>query len=157
MIQMIAGVYGLRVKAGKDAAGNPKYRVKGMGPEDGPFSVTPEKEERLVKLGLARYVNEIHNKAANDDETFNGMSIGLDEKSLLQNNGETETVPLENRMNVKELRQLGKDYGLTFKIGTTKEEMAKAIEAEMAKQVGGVENSTDDEPVPVFNASEAVQ
>ena len=53
MIKMIAGVFGLRVK--KDGQ---KDHVIGMGPNDGPFSTDPEQEARLVRLGLAEYVNE---------------------------------------------------------------------------------------------------
>lgn len=151
MIQMIAGVYGLRVKAGKDADGNPKYRVKGMGPEDGPFSVTPEKEERLVKLGLARYVNEIPTEPADDDEIIDGTPIGFDETPPADTEDEAEPNPLEE-LRRDELREVCKEYGLPYKATDSK---AKLIE-----KIAEFQNSaadTEDEAAPVFDAAEAVQ
>ena len=151
MIQMIAGVYGLRVKAGKDADGNPKYRVKGMGPEDGPFSVTPEKEERLVKLGLARYVNEIPTEPADDEEIVDGTPIGFDETPPADTEDEDAPMPLEE-LSRDELREICKEYGLPYKATDSK---AKLIE-----KITEFQNSaedTEDEDAPVFDAAEAVQ
>ena len=69
---------------------------------------------------------------------------------------------------VAELREIGKQNGLTFKIGTTKEDMVAALDAHIeANMVDGVnldENGTDGEPeeepeddAPTFDAAEAVQ
>lgn len=151
MIQMIAGVYGLRVKAGKDADGNPKYRVKGMGPEDGPFSVTPEKEERLVKLGLARYVNEIPTEPADDDEIIDGTPIGFDETPPADTEDEADPKPLEE-LSRNELREVCKEYGLPYKATDSK---AKLIEKIAEFQDSAAD--TEDEDAPVFDAAEAVQ
>ena len=151
MIQMIAGVYGLRVEAGKDANGKPKYRVKGMGPEDGPFSVTPEKEKRLVKLGLARYVNEIPTESADNDEIVDGTPVGFDETPPADTEDEDAPKPLEE-LSRDELREVCKEYGLPYKATDSK---AKLIE-----KITEFQNSaedTEDEDAPVFDAAEAVQ
>ena len=153
MIKMIAGVYGLRVESGKDAKGNTKYRVKGMGPNDGPFSVDPEQEARLVKLGLARYVDEPVN-VPDDEPAPDAAPIGFDETP--PEDGEVdeaeiveEIIDLET-LSAKELRELGKEYGLTFKANDKKETMIEAI-TEAQSQVDAI-----DEDAPTFDAAEAV-
>ena len=71
---------------------------------------------------------------------------------------EIEDEPIEERplseYSAKELREIGKDYGLTFKVGISKAEMIAAIEAAEADLDTDCE---DDEDVPAFDASEAVQ
>lgn len=154
MIEMVAGVYGLRVKIGVDADGNSKYRVKGMGPNDGPFSIAPEQEARLVDKGLARYVDEPVEDAIVDD----GAPIGFGEVPPEDFTGNTDepvedavdeaqTRPIED-LSAKELRELGKEFGLNFKANASKASMIEAIKAAWP------EESAED--APTFDASEAV-
>ena len=155
MIEMIAGVFGLHVENGKDADGNTKYRVKGMGPNDGPFSVDAAQEARLVKLGLARYVEE---KAVTDPEeesVDDADPIGFDE--MPPEDGEEdeaeiveEIVDLES-LSAKELRELGKEYGLTFKANDKRATMIEAITEAQSKI------ALDGEEAPTFDAAEAVE
>ena len=74
MIEMIAGVFGLPIK---DKSGK-TIRIKGMGPGDGPFSVSPEREAELVKKGIARYVNDAPTDT-DDTEIPNDAPTGFDE------------------------------------------------------------------------------
>ena len=151
MIQMIAGVFGLRVKAGNDAEGNPKYRVKGMGPDDGPFSIAPEKEERLVNLGLARYVTEIPTETADDDEVYDGTPIGFDETPPEDTEDEDAPKPLVE-LSRDELRAVCKEYGLPYKATDSKDKLIAKITEFQNSEV-----DTEDEDAPSFDPSEAVQ
>ena len=151
MIQMIAGVFGLRVKAGNDAEGNPKYRVKGMGPDDGPFSIAPEKEERLVNLGLARYVNEIPSEPIIEDEIIDGTPIGFDETPPEDIEAEVEPKYLKD-MSRDELRKICKEYGLPYKATDS-----KTVLIEKITEVQDSEVNAEDEDAPTFDPSEAVQ
>ena len=56
-----------------------------------------------------------------------------------------------DEMSAKELREYGKELGLTFRVGMTKAEMREAIVA--AEDAAEPE---DDEAPPVFDAAEAV-
>lgn len=147
MIKMIAGVFGLPVKQpGK------KTRVVAKGPSDGPFSASPEQEARLVDLGLARYVDEPAEDAIVDD----GGPIGFgeappddyapDAESAEDDVDEQEARPIEE-LNAKELRALGKEYGLTFKANAKKEDMIAQIKAAWPEPA---------EDAPAFDAAEAV-
>lgn len=155
MIEMIAGVFGLRVECGKDAENKPKYRVKGMGPNDGPFAASPEQEARLVKLGLARYVHD--EPVADLDDTDmtgdvdDGAPIGFDEtppEDFDEAEAVEEIVDLKS-LSAKELREIGKEYGLTFKANDKKSTMIEAIAAAQNELADG-------EDAPIFDAAEAV-
>lgn len=143
MIQMKSGVYG--------------GTKKQMRPEDGPFTLTPEEEARLVKRGVAKYVND-------DGETV------VEGKSL-------------DNMTLAELRTVAKELGLSLKFGINKADAVKAIQAfraEVANDDGqgdegdkpnvnpvvdpadgteDADNKEDDgnDAPPVINPTEAVQ
>ena len=150
MIQMIAGVYGLRVEKP-----NGGIKIVGMGPENGPFSIPPEQEARLVADGLAKYVvdeNAEDNELAPDDTETVDAPIGFDEtptedvtedepEELVED--EADEIPLED-MTAKELRDFAKSYGLTFPGNAKKTDMIAAI------------REKQDEPAPTFDAAEAV-
>lgn len=120
MIRMLAGVYGL-YKDGK---------VTGIGPDDGPFELTPEREAELVAQGNAEYV-------------VDAAPIGFDEQPPEK--------PIEE-MTAKELREIGKEMGYTFKIGMTKAEMIECIKH------GPPDAEADDgDDAPTFDATEAVE
>ena len=128
MIKIVRGVYGF---LDKDGIVRPKTEA------DAPFELLPEQEARLVRLGVAEYV---------------GAQPSTEEEQVVDDEPVVE-VPL-SEYTVKELRELGKEYGLTFKVGASKADMVKAIEQAEADL-----NISDEEieNAPVFDASEAVQ
>lgn len=132
----------IKMKAGRFGL-NVDGIVKGMDKNSPPFEATEEQEARLVKLGLAEYVGEPAPAAEG------GEGVALED------------------MKADDLRALGKEYGLSFKVGTKKADMIEAIKAAQAE--GGEDEDTDDdnptdgeedeggEPAPTFDPSEAVQ
>lgn len=121
MIKLISGTYGSK----------PPKR-----PGDGPFELTAEEEARLVRRGVARYVSEI--------PTVDPTPIGFDETP-----DDADSIPEYSAdMKVEELREIGKQCGLTFKIGMTKDEMVSALDAHFGE--------TTEDDAPVFNAADAV-
>ena len=142
MIQMKTGTFGLPVNG----------LVKPMTKDSGPFKASKEQEARLVKLGLAVYVDEEpigFDETPNPDELPDGV-VGIPEYSI------------DNTAN--ELREIGKLCGLTFNVGMTKADMVAALDAHIAENaVDGVEVNEDgeisvaeDEDAPTFDASQAV-
>lgn len=140
MIKIVRGVYGFM---DKDGIVRPKTAA------DEPFELLSEQEARLVRLGVAEYVGNVKGEELREIEQeeieVEQDPIGFDEMP------EEETALSE--LSVKELREIGRDYGLTFKVGTSKADMVKAIEAAEA-ELSAVDD--DSEPAPVFDASEAV-
>lgn len=134
MIRIIKGVYGYLNENGV---------VKPKTPEDKPFELTKEQEARLVGLGVAEYV---------EAEAY---PIGFDEQPPEDIESE-ETKPL-NDMTAKELRELGKEYGLTFRVGMTKDEMKKEILDKWQDEEAAEAAEDDGEELPEFDPSEAVQ
>ena len=113
---------------------------------DGPFTLSAAEEARLVARGVAKYVtsaapvSEAPAPAADDDnKPHEGMTL-------------------------KELRDIGKEYGLTFKVGMTKGDIVAAIlDAQNQPEPDEDEVSEDeteeiepDEDAPTFDATEAV-
>lgn len=150
MIKMIAGVYGLPIKQD-----NGKTRVVGMGPNSGPFSTDPAREAELVARKLAVYVNEepVDEPAPVDEYPDlvdeDGEPIGFDETPADdEEEGEPEEEKPLEAMTANELRELGKEYGLTFKVGMKKVDMIEAIKAEFPVPA--------DEEEPTFDPAEAV-
>lgn len=138
MIQIIRGVYGY---LDRDGIVRPKTE------DDGPFTLMPEQEERLVRLGVAQYVNSV--KLPPEPADFEEEEEPAGEEETLD-----VDIPL-SEFSVKELREMGKNYGLTFKVGMSKAEMISAIEAAEAALDEDVYE--DGEDAPVFDAAEAVQ
>lgn len=142
MIKIICGVYG------------GKHGMKRPG--DPPFSLPPEEEARLVARKVAAYVNMPAIEAPQDEYVPEDAPIGFDEtppEDFTEDEAEIveELVDLET-LSAKEFRALGKEYGLTFKVGMTKGEMVAAIEAAQIELALG----EDGEPAPEFDATEAV-
>lgn len=150
MIKIVQGVYGF---LGKDGIVRPKTEA------DEPFELTPEQEARLVKLGVAEYVGNVEEEqepvetATEDAE----QQVEIEEEQKVI--GFDEIPPVEIPLSdhsVKELREIGKEYGLSFKVGTTKADMIQAIEeAEAALNIDAEDD--DGESAPTFDATEAVQ
>lgn len=134
MIKIINGVYGYMDKNGI---------VKPKTEKDAPFALTEAQEARLVGLGVAKYVNAPVPPVEPENEP--------DEPEK----------PLED-MTAKELREVGKEYGLTFKVGKSKVEMVEAIKAEWPQEAEAGADAEDDaeddgEPLPDFDPTEAVE
>ena len=142
MIRIIKGVYG-HVPNPDTGIVVPKTS------KDEPFSLSPEQEKRLVSIGVAEYVDAPAAPAIPEPE---------DVDEALEAEAEPEAPAAEpetslDDMSAKELREYGKTFGLTFRVGMTKVEMREAIEAAEAE----VETEgEDDEAPPVFDAAEAV-
>lgn len=143
MIKIVRGVYGFLDKNG---IVRPKTEA------DEPFELLPEQEERLVALGVAEYVGIIEDE---QEPAETELEESEDEQEHIGNDDMPTERPLIE-YTVKELREIGKEYGLTFKVGTSKADMVKAIEATEAELNISAEDE-DGEPAPVFDASEAVQ
>lgn len=146
MIQMIAGVYGLY----KDG------RVRGMSRESGPFSVDAAEEARLVGLGIAEYVNIYAAEGEEDAPELPKLPELPDGVVAIPEYSEDSSP--------KELREIGKLCGLTFKVGTTKAEMVAALDAHIAENTVDGDDMAEDDPAaegeedaPTFNAEDAVQ
>lgn len=144
MIKIVRGVYGFM-------DGNGIVHPKTA--DDEPFELLPEQEARLVKLGVAQYVETVKDEQEHEQsdpeqvETEDEQEpIGFDETPVDE--------PALSELSVKELREIGKGYGLSFKVGTSKADMVKAIEAAEAEM--DAEGEDDGEPAPAFDASEAV-
>ena len=135
MIKIIKGVYGYVDK--KTGVVSPKTE------KDGAFSLPPEKEERLVNLGVAVYVEGPEPAPVEDVEAAEDIA-------------RAEAEPALEDMTANELRELGKEYGLTFKVGTKKAEMVEAIKDKWPQPVEE-EAEDDGEPLPSFDAAEAVE
>lgn len=149
MIKIVRGVYGFLDKNGI---------VRPKTDADEPFELSAEQEARLVNLGIAQYVGDVKDEQepAETDAEETEQEESEDEQEPI---GFDETPPEERPLSdysVKDLRAIGKEYGLTFKVGTSKDDMVKAIEAAEAEIEANAEDE-DGEPAPVFDASEAVQ
>lgn len=146
MIKMICGVYG---------------GVDGMKrPEDGAFSLPPDEEARLVRRGVAVYTNELapgpgwmpvdpETESIDNIPDCTGDPIGFDEMPP----DEMETVEEVDltTLSAKELRDLGAEYGLTFK--------GNASRAYMIEQIMAAQEEMDTEETgesPEFDPAEAV-
>ena len=161
MIKMLAGVFGLPVKQPDG-----KTRVVAKGPNDGPFAADPEQEARLVGMKLAEYVvqpkaEDEQVETAEDEDAdgdTDGTPIGFDETPPEDFGDDAEAAeeveePVDlASMTAKELREIGAEYGLTFKANEKKVNMIEAI---MAAQAETAEDEAA-EDAPAFDAAEAV-
>lgn len=141
MIKMISGV-----------CGSPNGL---MHPGSGAFSLAPEEEARLVRRGVAVYVQEIVEEpdapADESEDLADAIGpIGFDDLPEEVEVDEVEEVDLAS-LSAKELREVGREYGLTFKGNASKAEMIREIEDAQANEIasGGY-------PAPEFDAAEAV-
>lgn len=148
MIQIVCGVYG--------------HYIKGcVVPKDKnskPFELTPEQEARLVRLGVAKYVEQ------QADDTKSDASNDL---PILPDG--VEAIPEYSvDMKADELRKIAKLMGLTFPVGTTKAEMVAQMDAFLDEHMEDddagddddadmPEDDGDDDDMPDFDPTEAVQ
>lgn len=118
MIKMISGTFGLLV----DGIVVAKTKASE------PFEASAEQEARLVKLGMAEYVNAQPTQVASVEEVAEAPEKSLED------------------MSAKELRVLGAEYGLEFPGNAKKVDM-----------IAQIKEAIEDEDAPVFDAAEAVQ
>ena len=142
MIQIIRGVYGHYI----DGHVVPKDK------NSEPFALAPEQEKRLVRIGVAEYVdNPVDDAKPDIAEELPDLPDGVD------------AIPEYNaRMKADELRKIAKLMGLTFPVGTTKAEMVAQMDAFLDEHMDESEDDADMPPediedVPTFDAAEAVQ
>lgn len=142
MIQIIRGVYGHYI------GGHVVPRDK----NSEPFALTPEQEKRLVRIGVAKYVeNPVDDAKPDIAEELLDLPDGVD------------AIPEYNAsMKADELRKIAKLMGLTFPVGTTKAEMVAQMDAFLDEHMDESEDDADMPPediedVPTFDAAEAVQ
>lgn len=144
MIKIICGTYGRYTEQtvkGEDGKAVKTFRVVPMSPGSEPFSLEPEREAELVKLGMAEYVAE---DGESVDET--PELIGFDEipEDTELPEGVEEIPAYSVDMKATELRKIGEMCGLTFKVGMSKVEMVAALDEHIAaNMVAGVEIGED--------------
>ena len=146
MVQIVRGVYGHYIGG----------RVVAKDKNSAPFELSPEQEERLVKAGVAEYVNLPVN--APDEDGNTEAPIGFDE--LPEDVVGIPEYSVES--SAKELREIGKMCGLTFPATMTKADMVAALDKHIEENtVDGVDIDEDgegvpDEGAPTFDAADAV-
>lgn len=131
MIKMICGVYGHYVDG----------QVIARNKNSEPFEIAPEREAQLVALGYAEYV----------DFVPIDMPIGFDEVPPDESEAAEPSYSIDT--SAKELREIGKEHGLSFKVGMSKSDMIAALDAYFNAIA---EEDADGEDAPSFDASEAV-
>jgi hypothetical protein len=159
MIHIVRGVYGY---LDKDGIVRPKTSA------DKPFELTEEQEARLVNLGIAQYVENVKDEQESEEtapeETEEVATedeqnpVGFDEtppEDFVEDTEDDaeiveEIVDLAS-LTAKELREIGTQYGLTFKANDKKDTMIKAITEAQNESV-----YETDEDAPTFDAAEAV-
>lgn len=168
MVQIVRGVYGHYIGG----------RVVAKDKNSAPFELSPEQEERLVKAGVAEYVNLPVNAPDDDgegapDEGGNtalegvkiGAPVGFDEtpEELPELPEDVVGIPEYSvESSAKELREIGKLCGLTFPATMTKADMVAALDKHIEENtVDGVDIDEDgegvpDEDAPTFDAADAV-
>lgn len=132
MIKIVKGVYGHMTESGI---------VRPKTSADEPFALTPAQEKRLVDLGVAEYVGPV-----------DMADIPTDVE---------EAPEYDTSMKVDKLREIAKQMGLTFPVGTTKAEMVEAMDkfqAENAENGVDADDIEDDgEEPPAYDPAEAVE
>ena len=109
MIKIIEGSYGMRVK----------HSIVPVTSDSKPIELSPEKEERLVRLGVAVYVDKIDN---------NGQLNKCDDDA--QDDEIVDEFPEYNEdMKLSELKEIAKVYGIDASSMRSKKEVIEAIEA----------------------------
>ncbi len=114
-----------------------------------PIEVDEALAQRLVEKGVAAHVTP-----PVDTQPVMEYEVHPDEESAA-----TEPVGKGYHigMTAKELREIAKGYGLTFKQGVSKAEMVEKLDALFADlELAETESSAEDD-VPTFDATEAVQ
>ncbi len=145
MIKMISGVYGMPVT--HDGG---RVTVERVGPGYGSFSLSADKEKRLVDRGVAVYVQPA-TEAVQDEAEIPAAPIGFDEIPPEDTAEDVAELKPLTELSAAELREIGAEYGLAFKANMSKAKMIAEIEAYQEQHMD------DAEDAPSFDAAEAVQ
>ena len=163
-IKIINGTYGYR------APGSRSIEPKAAG--DPAFEIDNEEAKRLVRLGVAAYVDDYDILFADDDEDEDELSgnagerfigTGLDTGSGAANeDGEddeddeddSEVPEYSTDTHVNTLRALGRAVGLTFKVGTEKTDMVAALDEYYGVNRDDADEANDGEAPPVLSAED---
>ncbi len=131
-IRIISGAYGF------DNDGFIKAKTK----NDPPFAVDCKEADRLVALGVAEIVERAADAPVKAGIALNPDSFSTDDEGGAESEqggdsegdtddelGDASDIPEYNLdMNVNDLRAIAKDVGISFKVGTTKEEMVEELD-----------------------------
>ena len=110
MIKIIKGSYGMRVKKS----------IVAVPAGSDPIKLSKEKEERLVRLGVAVYVTE-------QDDANDLPDVDADDT---QGDANVDELPKYNEeMKLSELKEIAKKYGIDASSMRSKKEVIEAIEA----------------------------
>lgn len=125
-IKIISGTYGHRSKGA--AFVEPKT------PSSQPFYVSDEEADRLINLGVAAIIgNDIADSPYDEAELHEGETEmvlkGVDAAKPFMPSYSVES-------KAQELRDIGKDVGITFRVGTSKEEMVRQLDNYFAAESG---------------------
>lgn len=146
MIKIVCGVYGHYID-GKVVAKNS---------ESEPFSLTPKQEAELVAKGVAAFVDDV----AEVSNAETSAPIGFDETPNGSVESDIEIPEYSIDSKADELREIGKTFGLHFKVGMTKADMVSALDAFFAEKIDeddADEAEDDDLGLPDFDPTEAVE
>ena len=113
-VKIISGGYGVRTN------GRNKLCLPGK-----IIEVENAEAERLVSLGVAAYEN---NAVATAREEAQGKQVQESNPEEEAPSSEEKHVKYTIKTKADELREIGKKCGITFKVGTTKEEMVEALD-----------------------------
>lgn len=131
-IRIISGAYGL------DNDGFIKAKTK----NDLPFAVDCKEADRLVALGIAEIVEKAADAPVKAGADHKSDSLSVDDTSGAESeqggdsggdtgselDGDVDIPEYDPNMNVNELRAIAKSVGISFKVGTTKEEMVEELD-----------------------------
>ena len=122
-IKIKRGFYGLHTKFG----------VQAKGPNDEAFEVDDNEAKRLVDLGIAKYIGDtpvatVEESADEDNASVNPPETEAPAESEYEGDSVTDIPEYSIDSNASDLRAIAKSVGITFKVGTTKEDMVKALD-----------------------------
>ena len=136
----------IKITAGVFGWNHGKYDLVRAG--DPPIEVDDALAQRLVEKGVAAHVTpSVDTQPVMEYDTPSDAENTVEEPV-----GKTYHIG----MTAKELREIGAEYGLTFKQGIGKAEMVEKLDAHFA-DLNLAETEQDAEDVPTFDAAEAVQ
>ena len=113
-VKITSGYYGLCVN----------NIIKPKSAADAPFELSDEEAKRIVDLGIAEYVDDMPIATGTAcEDTKDAHEISREDAKMEEN------PEYSFNMTAAELRAIAKNVGISFRIGTTKEEMVAALDA----------------------------
>lgn len=109
MIKIIKGSYGMRVK----------NSIIAVPAGSDPIELSKEKEERLVRIGVAVYVDDQENK----NELSDDADKTQDDENV------DEFLAYNEEMKLSDLKEIAKKYGIDASSMRSKKEVIEAIDA----------------------------